>query len=353
MSRLDRHPQVVQLAKELGLQGSGDWIAKIQRYARDQVEIMIRQARVPIRSLDKLLQLLADRLSVTIEYVGSDADLERIATEHQFSHAEYRRLVCDLDDPEIDGLLIKNPDARPGSREFLAVVDARGDQASRAYFTAWHEVVHLLITPSQRAFEGVYRSISATRPKDPEESVVDAVAGELAFFEPLVRPVVNAVLAGNGRLSFDLIEEVRKRAAPGASFYATAIAVVRLAEQPALLVQVKPALKAEEVRQICSGQQELDLGGVTPELRAKLRLTDAIPTRTAKTAGLRIFKKMRVPERSVLTEVYRSAVDVVASRAENQDWWETSSAGALPSLPLLVEAVRRGLYVYGLISPAS
>ena len=352
MSRLDRDPQVVQLAKELGLRGSGGWVAKIQSFARAQVEAVIEEAGIEVTSTEELLRVLADRLSVKIEYVYSDADIERIGGEYGFSEAEYRALCHDLNDPGTDGLLIINPASpRPGSREFLAAVDARGEHGSRAYFTAWHELAHLIVTPSQRAFVGFYRTISATRAKDPEESVVDAVAGELAFYEPLFRPVVERALRGQRQLTFDLVEEVRREIVPKASFYATAIAVVRIIDLPTLLVQVNPAHKAEEDRYLGSGQQELALGSAIPQILPKLRATDAIGNQAARDRDLRIFPNMRVPERSILAEIFHSMVDASGSRPEDQNWWETSSDGPLPPLPLRVEAMRRGPYVYGLIAP--
>jgi hypothetical protein len=50
--------------------------------------------------------------------------------------------------------------------------------------------------------------------------------------------------------------------------------------------------------------------------------------------------------------MYASAVDVTLGADEDQEWWETSRSGWLAALPLRVEAVRRGRFVYGLISVA-
>lgn len=59
---------------------------------------------------------------------------------------------------------------------------------------------------------------------------------------------------------------------------------------------------------------------------------------------------MRVPAESVLSRAFTSAVDLTVGADEDQGWWETSRGGPLPTLPLRVEAARRGRYVYGLIS---
>ena len=51
---------------------------------------------------------------------------------------------------------------------------------------------------------------------------------------------------------------------------------------------------------------------------------------------------MRVPNKSILRRAYDAQRDVDLEDVENQSWWETSEGGKLPSLPILVEAVRRG-----------
>jgi hypothetical protein len=62
---------------------------------------------------------------------------------------------------------------------------------------------------------------------------------------------------------------------------------------------------------------------------------------------------MRVPKRSVLSQVFEDETDgVVAEAMEDQDWWETSGEGPRPSLPLRVMATRRGPHVYGLLFPS-
>lgn len=351
MPKLDEKPQVAQLAKELGLEGRGDWLRKIQEYAHSKVRDILRSAPVAVLTLDGLFRVLADSLSVKVEYVRSDADLERIEAEYRFSLAEARKLRHDLNDERTDGLLMRNPDFRRGHREFLAVVDARGANASRAYFTAWHEITHLIVTPPQRAFQGVYRTGPVARAKDPEESVVDAVAGELAFYGPIVRPVVIEALENQDRLTFGIIEEIRQRVAPEASLYATGIAVVRLVEIPVSLIQVAPAYKKSEQRRLSSNQQELRLRLEMSEPQPKLRAVDVISSSSARDFGLAIFKNMRVPERSILTRVSDSDEDLELHAIEDQSWWEVGRDERLPPLPVAVSALRRGPFVYGLISP--
>ena len=58
---------------------------------------------------------------------------------------------------------------------------------------------------------------------------------------------------------------------------------------------------------------------------------------------------MRVPDQSVLMAAYEAPSEVDVEALEGQNWWETSSSGALPELPIRVRARRRGRFVYGLI----
>lgn len=351
MSNLDQDPQVAQLAKELGLEGQGEWLAKIQGYAVSKVEEFLNKSGLTVESLDGLLRLLAERLSVKIEYVRRDQDLHRIAGENQFTEAPQRKLFRDLNDAETDGLLIRNPDTRRGSRAYLAIVDARDGHAARAYFTAWHELAHLLVTPPQRAFQGVYRTVSVSRNKDPEESVVDAVASELAFYDPLVNPALEKEEANEGGMTFSVVDRVRESVAPDASFFATAIACVRRSDQPALLVRVEEAYKKSERKRLESAQEELDLGDAAPRPEPQVRAVQVIRSSSASNAGLEIFPNMQVPERSVLYRAYQAEENTELQAIEDQQWW-LAGGETRPPLPLRVEARRLGDFVYGLLTPA-
>lgn len=302
-------------------------------------------------SLAGLRSALAEHLSVCLEVVRQDADLERIARDFGLSDAERRRLRQEFDHEEVEGWLISNPSWRPGRRMYVAIVDGRGAREVRAYFTGWHEITHLIVTPPQLSFEGegFRRSIPVDKTKDPVESAVDAVAGDLAFYAPFVAPVLQAELANTGQLTFGVIERMRDHVAPEASFYSAAIAAARLTPSPVLLVHVRQAYKKAERRTLASGQTELGLALAKTEVRPKLRVVDVIPGGPG--SDLAIFKNMRVPEQSVLTRVHETLGEVTLQADENQSWWETSSDGFLPALPVRVQATRRGAHVYGLISP--
>jgi hypothetical protein len=348
MSRLDQHPRVVKLAHDLGLRGRGNWVSHIREFALRRVATLV--SGFPVESLEALRLTIANRLRMKIEFVRTDADLDRIAEEHGRFHPAFGQLLRDeFLSRETEGITLEREDAKPGAFRFLAIIDARGQRAGRAYFTAWHEVTHVLLHPEQLAFPGFRRAPTpAMIEKDPVESVVDVVAGQVSFYEPLFKPTLERVLQSEGALSFGAIETVRALAAPSASLYATATACVHYASAPTLFVSVEMALKKDQARTIASGQQLLEF---VKEPRPSLRVTAVVPSEAVSSSQIKIRRNMRVPQHSVLARAHRSASDVTIVGEEDQASWETSTGGPLPSAELRVEAARRGRYVYGLIAP--
>jgi hypothetical protein len=143
------------------------------------------------------------------------------------------------------------------SRQFryLAVIDARGERAARAHFTAWHEITHLLLHPPKLAFPNFRRTPPQVEiEKDPLESGMDHVAGRLAFYPPFHRPALEQAIAVEGGLSFRALDLARETAAPSASLFATAIGSINYVPMPTLFVSVRPGLKKAEARAITSPQ---------------------------------------------------------------------------------------------------
>lgn len=349
MLKLSANASVIKLARDLRLPTRGDCLSEIEAFALRRVEDVMRRSVVPITSLDLLKGVLADSLSVSIRYIHEDDDLNRIANEFASSFPTLRKqLEQEFGSGQTEGLLLENYLREPYECRYVAIVDCRGDEANRANFTAWHELVHVLIAPGHIPHAGVRRGlVGGEARKEPLEQVVDLIAGRVAFYDPLFVPTFASVAAGR-TLSFNVIEDVRLVAAPNASLQSTAMACVRVAEEPLLLVKAEPALRAGERRAVCTPQLNL---GVENSLPAKqLRVVQCFGNDLSRRSGLQIFKQMRVPENSVIMEAYANPVDAEYAAVEDQAWWEISSKGPLPGLPILVRSVRRGAHVYGLIS---
>jgi len=348
MAPWHRDPRVVQLARDLGLPAHGNCVSRIYEYAIARVETSVRD--FPVRDLDGLRKLLASRLSLRLEFVTSDSDIGRIAREHRNFHPTLeQRLRREFLDDETEGITLERDGRMAGQFSFLAVIDARGPRQVRSYFTAWHEIAHLLIHPPQLSFPGFRRSPPQEEiPKDPVESVVDSIAGAVAFYRPFFEPALRLAIQREGGVSFRAIERARQAVAQSASLFAASIGSINCLADPTLLVSVAEGLKKAEVATLRSGQATFDFaeGAIQP----KLRVRSVVPNAAAKTSKLAIRRNMRVPNRSALAAVCSEAADADAEAQEDQNWWETTAAGHLAALPIRVVAARRGRFVYGLIS---
>lgn len=346
-TRID--PKVRELARELKLDWRGDCAKRLKDYAVDKVKRWTEL--LPVRSADTLLELAASMLSLKLLYIGSDEDLRRYADEHGAAWPQLgAHLVAEFVHSDTMGFLLAHPSPEPGSPRYYAFIDRRGDRAVRAYFTAWHEVAHRLLQPEQLAFTGFRRvTASLVGTKDPIEALVDQVAGELAFFAPLAMPEVARELSSGSYVSLDGVQRIRDAVAPEASFSATAHALVRLVDQPLAFVVAEERLKPTEARSLGGDQLQL-IDAPAPE--PKLRMASVFSNDAARAAGFRIFQNMRVPDSSVIGDVYYERVQGTIMRTEEQSDWE-SSGKQLPPLRVRVEARKFGPVAYALLSYSS
>lgn len=261
-------------------------------------------------------------------------------------------LHCEFVRGTSEGLLIEHESPKAGDRRYLVVVDARGERAARAYFTAWHEISHVLTTPPQLEFKLFRRTPAADEVrKDPLESAVDHVAGVIAFYEPIFGPALAAEIERESWVNFGAVDRARDAVAPGASTYAATMASVRLRSEPLCFVRAEPRFKPAEVRKLRLTQGELGLGLAPERITPKLRLVDVIMNDEARRSGLCLHEHLRVPATCVIARVHGDQLDGEHHAREDQAVWETSRGGPLPSMPLYVTATRRGGSVYALLSP--
>lgn len=344
------NPRIQTLARELGLTARGDSFDRIVAFAMVQARSILDGFEV--RDLDTMIRLVANRLRVRIEYIRDDTDVARLAAEYDGFHSHLaRQLEEEFLQGETEGVTLARDGGDAKSFRFLAIIDARGGRSARAYFTAWHELVHLLIHPPQLAFKGFRRTPPRELiQKDPVESLVDSIAGRLAFYDPIFGPALETSMHQCGGLTFDAIETARQAVAPTASMHAAMLAAVRTCGSPALCVSVEQRFKKSEAREVASPQVALALGQRQPQ--RQLRAATVGRNELAAEAGLEIFANMRIPTRSIIAMVSAKSHDVCTSAVEDQDWWETSDDGPLASQPIRVEAMRRGRFVYALITPS-
>lgn len=232
---------------------------------------------------------------------------------------------------------------------WVAVVDCRGEKARRRFFTTWHEIVHCITAADQ--YELPFHRTRIRRDLiDPVERLTDAIAAQLAFFDPLFAPIVEQETRIRGLLTFECVENVRQRFCSDASFEATLNACVSRTPSPIILVKASLALKDAEREAM--GLTQRQLFPLKPAI-LRLRVTSAIVNAAARRASFRIHRNMRIPSSSIISSVFYDAQMFRGSGTENLNAWTTSGRGALSPLEVTVEARKSGDQVFALIAPTS
>ena len=330
MTALTHHTKLKQLARNLHIPDSGDCLRELREHAIASVRQMLKDWSV--ETIAELRSLVADKLSVKIEFIHEDQDTERLADKYGQVMAGFRQLLrAEFIKSDTEGLLIDNPKPGKGGRDYLVIVDARGSRKIRAYFTAWHELAHLLLYPRRQAvLEGFRRTPTPeAKLKDPVESAVDHIAGLLAFWEPLFKPALLNTACGD--LSLEAIELACAQVAPGASLQAACLAAVRMWEEPVVFVTAAVSRKRD---------------GSSPSLRVQ----NIVANDAAREIGCEVRRQMRIPPGSVISNAFGDIFGKRHCGLENQADWEVSGHGSLTALDWQVEAVRRGPLVYVLLT---
>ncbi len=205
--------------------------------------------------------------------------------------ATLRMRFEDEKNPTYGALICRKSAADDAPDRYVAVIDCRGDKLSRRFFTRWHEIAHRLTTHADMP-EPVYRSEN-----DPIERMMDRVASHVGFYEPLFGPAFDREMDGRPRLSFEVVDLIRRRAFTDASFQSTLFACHRRLAQPAVYIEASEELKVEDKREINRGRQWLfeDLRPVS-----QLRAVKVVQNDAAKLKGLFIAPNMRIPESSLI-----------------------------------------------------
>lgn len=352
MSRLNNDPKIKKLAQQLSVQTNGNAFDSIKEFALKKTVQLL--SGFPVDSLDTIRQVLMSRLSVSIETIHDTQDISTIAENFPSFHPRIKSLLRDeFVNKKTEGILLRNRDRQPGDMQYLAVIDARGQKSSRAYFSIWHEIAHLLVAPPQLELDFRRSPSKAEVKKDPIEALVDNIAGVLAFYEPIFLPALEIAIQAEGELNFTAIEKARDTVAPSASLFSAVLASIRLTKSSATFVCLDWKYKKAEERALHSPQLSLLPASISPKPERKLRIDTIIPAESTSGKKLKIYKNMRVPDRSVLYKAETEGLgDETLVAIENQSWWETSTEGPLPSLKIRVIASNFGQRTYGLILPS-
>jgi hypothetical protein len=283
---------------------------------------------------------MAATLGTSFEVVRSDDELLALQKRYVQS-GEFGFATLDKElHGDVYGVTYRRMAARIGERPFVSVIDCRGNKALKSYFTKWHEIGHLLILTDQQ--RSTYKRTHARGSlKDPEEILVDAIAGHMGFFPRFLLPEIG------GDVTFAEVDRIRLKLCPDASLQSSAIAYAKNHHLPCLLIEAKPALKRDEESELLQGS----FGFYDPPT-PKLRVQMVVPSNDAGEHRLYIPKNYRVPEASIIHRVHEG-IQEYGIASECLSLWETSDGKRLGTLPVRVEARKSFDAVLALISPTS
>ncbi len=325
------------LATDLGLRQSEAPVESILNFCRRRMKLFLRDFP-DCANLAQLTDIAANKLGTALREVNDDLELKEI--QREFIDQGERGFVT-LEDElngDVYGITLKRQHRNPWEPPYISIIDCRGRKAQRRYHTKWHELGHLLILTDQTRL-AFRRTHDPVHPKSAEESVVDVIAGEFSFYEPMLRPFMK------GEISFDKIESIRRKCCPEASGYSSILNLSKIWPMPCIWLEAAMAHKKSE-RQTAQSSFSFQ-----PVPEKKLRAVYVSPNVRARESGLTMIPNWRVPKSSVIHRVFESAQDGEA--VEDLAAWESSDGSRLASRRVRIKAKKLGESVHVLVTGAT
>ena len=278
---LSASPAIRRIAEEMGILFEKDPARALIDYCQTVTARYIAEYGGCSTS-GELLNICAQKTGTRFEVVSTNQELDHLMQswvgrgELQFAtiEREFERGVV--------GITLRLQRPEEWEPPFISVIDARGERRNRAWFTKWHELGHLLIL-SGSSRERFCRTHVLDGIREPEEALVDRIAGACGFHPVLVRPLAS------GSPTFEKVEAIRQRLCPDASIQASRFGIVNAWPSPCLLLECRMAPHQSHTSKGSEGE---------------LRAVGVTVNEAGRTTGLSVFANMRVPTRSVITRVF-------------------------------------------------
>jgi hypothetical protein len=335
---LKRSYKIQALATDLGINPTGDPVREILRFCEKRIRRFLRDFP-DCATLSQLLEIATSKLGTKFEEIRSDEELEEVRMRYLRQNERAFATLHEELPAHVFGVTFKRTSRKPWELPYVSVIDCRGEKKSRSYYTKWHELGHLLILTDQMRLT-FRRTHFGLDDKDPEEALVDVIAGSFGFLPEMIRPLAK------GQPSFDRIEEIRTQLCPEASQQSSLIGITKAWPKPCILLQARTALKRGEHRELAQGTL-----GFQNRPKEVLRAVQVTPNDAARAANFVIFPNMRIPERSIIAKVFAGEVRVNQA-TEDLSWWESSDGGKLSKMRVTVQARSGWDGVRALIMPA-
>lgn len=348
MKKLSFNPKIIAMARGLGLPAN-DAVNSIRSFCRSRIVKMLKSA-ASVQTIWDLEKVVCAHLNLVIHEIWNDDELREFSLRYARDKGDSKVAALDmeLEKPNTFGVIYqRNKRNEAGEFQYVAFVDCRGHKALRRFFTRWHEIAHCLTTYEQ--FEFSFRRTNTDDiEKDPVEKLMDLIAGELGFSESLFRPVLKNAL-GNSRLSFNVVEHVRRQFCPDASSQATLNACVAQMNKPVVLLEVGLGLKKSQKRALQDCQLQF-LPTTTP--KPCLRVLRSMPNPDARKIGLQIHKNWRVPGYSMIAKIFNSDSETEGESVENLSSWKSSNGDSLIDVEVIIQARKVQEKVFAIVSLA-
>jgi hypothetical protein len=346
MNKLDSEQEIIKLAAGLKVDWQQNAVQNIIALCHEKISKWLKHAP-KIRNIQDLEALICEKLMLVFEEVRSDDDLTNIIRKYLgLGEPIFATLKSDLDSKTFATLIERRKIDGKSRDRYVAVIDCRGPKGSRRFFTRWHEIAHLLTLQGQLQLP-LHRS---TTDRSPTERLMDTIAGEVGFYDPLFRPILRQETCNESSLSFIVVEKIRERFCPEASFKSVLNTCVKRFNRPTLVAEIGMGLKKDEERQMQSSQMDL-LPTSCPE--PKLRVLSVLGNDVHST-GLKLHRNMQVPAASLLHRIFLKQDGCDADEVngtENLNIWRHSDGKALANLDVKIQARRFQDSIIALISP--
>ena len=334
---LNKKLTIHKLAADLGLRPSESPVEGIVNYCRRKMKSFLRdfpECSTPAQLAD----FAANKLGTLLVEIHSDSDLADIRRDYlERGERGFVTLEGELVG-EVYGVTLKRQHRNDWEQPDVSLIDCRGRKAQRKYHTKWHELGHLLILTDQGRL-AFRRTHDPAIPKSAEESIVDVIAGEFSFYEPLLRPFMD------GEISFEKIEAIRCEHCPEASIYSAILNLSKIWPLPCIWLEAALAHKKGDQT---PNQESFSF---KPVPAMKLRAIHVSPNAHAREVGLTMIPNWRVPKSSIIHRVFEAAQSDEA--VEDLAAWESSDGSRLNARRVLVKAKKVGDSVHALVVPVN
>lgn len=275
---------------------------------------------------EELALCLGQHFRVAFEEVHDTEDIQQIEEKYLRGKKEigFAQLREELAQPGVDALLFQRMNAgEDDADQWVAILNLQ-DYKSRAYFNRYHEIAHRIAEPPQQVLPFRRHKFEA---RNPVESLMDAIAGELAYYRPVFQPIVEQYTV----LNFETVDAIRAEYAPSASLLSVTNAVVKLWRKPAtaLVAEVRGRVR-------------------DPEVDKALRVIPQASSNSARDAGLALIPNMRVPSGSSISATFQT--NTGRNCSEDLGTWSTSEGKRLSQIDAYVSSRWLGNQVYALLS---